>query len=432
MKRQTLIVLFSLFVSLLMINSVNGQILKRIKERVKQTAENRAVNKAGDATNKALDKVEESARQNKGENDKESDTLHDKEKVATGNQIEVSDGSLQAYKNYDFVPGDKIIYYYDMAGEADAEIPGRLLINTGNAEVQTYKGEKVLVVPGEGSVMMMPQMTGDSYLPEQFTIEFGILANGKDNYTGSSVSLYFREKDAGVGNQGRSLAPIIINLAQISGEKSQPKYGFTIDKDNKTYGVNYEDFPAQAVDPTQDNWRQVAIYVNKNIGKLYVDQYRIGVVNQIVPGKATKVEFKVKSQKNPVLFRNFRIAAGGADAYNKVETEGKIISYGIQFDVNKSTLKPESMGAINEIVKLMKQNEDLRFEIGGHTDNTGTTDRNNILSQERADAVKNQMVKMGIDEGRLTTKGYGLSKPVAKNDNAENKARNRRVEFIKL
>lgn len=115
-----------------------------------------------------------------------------------------------------------------------------------------------------------------------------------------------------------------------------------------------------------------------------------------------------------------------------METEGKIITYGIQFDVNKSTLKPESMGAINEIVKLMKQNEDLRFEIGGHTDNTGTTDRNNILSQERADAVKNQMIKMGIDEGRLTTKGYGSSKPVAKNDNAENKARNRRVEFIKL
>lgn len=217
MKRQTLIVLFSLFVSLLMINSVNGQILKRIKERVKQTAENRAVNKAGDATNKALDKVEESARQTKGEKDRDSDMSDDKEKVTNGNQDEVSDGSLQAYKNYDFVPGDKIIYYYDMAGEADAEIPGRLLINTGNAEVQTYKGEKVLVVPGEGSVMMMPQMTDDSYLPEQFTIEFGILANGKDNYTGSSVSLYFREKDAGVGNQGRSSAPIIINLAQISG-----------------------------------------------------------------------------------------------------------------------------------------------------------------------------------------------------------------------
>ena len=79
----------------------------------------------------------------------------------------------------------------------------------------------------------------------------------------------------------------------------------------------------------------------------------------------------------------------------------------------------------------MKEKTELKFEIGGHTDSDGTAARNNALSQERADAVKRQMMRMGIDEGRLTAKGYGSSKPLVDNNAAENKAKNRRVEFVK-
>ncbi|HRQ50284.1 MAG TPA: OmpA family protein, partial [Agriterribacter sp.] len=81
--------------------------------------------------------------------------------------------------------------------------------------------------------------------------------------------------------------------------------------------------------------------------------------------------------------------------------------------------------------KMMKEKPELKFEIGGHTDSDGAAARNDVLSQERADAVKKQMVHMGIDAGRLTTKGYGASNPLTDNDSAENKAKNRRVEFVK-
>lgn len=145
------------------------------------------------------------------------------------------------------------------------------------------------------------------------------------------------------------------------------------------------------------------------------------------------LEIEVYSnEEQPILFKNFRLAAGGADAYSKVVTEGKFIAYGIQFDVNKATLKPESMGTINEFVKMMKENAELQFEIGRHTDSDGTAQRNDELSEEQAKAVKSQMVGSGIKAHRLTTKGYGSSNPLAKNDTAENKARNRRVEFVKL
>src|SRR5690606_2058822 len=131
----------------------------------------------------------------------------------------------------------------------------------------------------------------------------------------------------------------------------------------------------------QNNWRRVSIYVNKNIAKLYADQHRIGIQNQVVPGYAAYLDIEITTHDHPVMFKNFRIAAGGADSYNKIITDGKFIAYGIQFDVNKSTLKPESMGTINEFVKMMKEKPELKFEIGGHTDSDGTVAGNQTLSQ---------------------------------------------------
>ena len=105
---------------------------------------------------------------------------------------------------------------------------------------------------------------------------------------------------------------------------------------------------------------------------------------------------------------------------------------GIQLDVDKATIKPESMGSLNEIYKLLKKDASLKFEIDGHTDNTGVAAHNLTLSQQRADAVKAQLVKMGIEGSRLTTKGFGDTKPMSDNSTPEGKANNRRVEFVKM
>lgn len=410
----------------LIMPTTQGQILKRIKEKVTQTSEERVVNKAGDATDKTLDKAEEAAKKKKV--GKQGETDENGIIILTGKSD--SPALLQDFKNYDFVPGDKLIYYYDMAGEADSEIPGRMLINEGNAEIQTHNGEKVLVVPSNGTLTMMPLMKDNLYLPEQFTFEFDMLANGGigTSTDASEVRIYFKTKDE-AGN-GSATAPILVRLAAVSGDN--PNYGFEVHKESSTAGAHSRSFPPAAVNPKPGNWRHVAIYINKNIGKLYLDHHRLAVLNQVETGKANMLEIGVETSEHPVLFRNFRIASGGADAYHKVVTEGRFIAYGIQFDVNKATLKPESMGTINEFVKMMKENSNLRFEVGGHTDSDGNAQRNDKLSQERADVVKSQMVKLGIDAGRLTTKGFGSSKPVAKNDQPENKARNRRVEFVKL
>ncbi|HOT89640.1 MAG TPA: OmpA family protein [Bacteroidales bacterium] len=98
------------------------------------------------------------------------------------------------------------------------------------------------------------------------------------------------------------------------------------------------------------------------------------------------------------------------------------------FDTGLSTLKTTSYKSLNDLVEVMKLKPSLIIEIGGHTDNTGSTEINLKLSQDRADAVRNYLIKKGISSSRITAVGYGDSLPVADNLTEEGKAKNRRTE----
>ncbi len=115
------------------------------------------------------------------------------------------------------------------------------------------------------------------------------------------------------------------------------------------------------------------------------------------------------------------------DTLNK---DGFIALY-INFDTNKATIKPESKPIVDQIVKMLKENPDLKVSIEGHTDSTGTPAKNKTLSQERAQSVVDTLTASGIDKKRLSAVGWGQEKPVADNRSEEGKAKNRRVEIVK-
>lgn len=112
-----------------------------------------------------------------------------------------------------------------------------------------------------------------------------------------------------------------------------------------------------------------------------------------------------------------------------IEKNAAIILKNVFFDFDKSTLKPESSIELNQLVKLLKDNPKLKVEISGHTDNVGTEEYNMKLSQNRAEEVKNYLVKQGISDTRIQAKGYGKTQPIADNSTEEGKAKNRRTEF---
>ena len=129
---------------------------------------------------------------------------------------------------------------------------------------------------------------------------------------------------------------------------------------------------------------------------------------------------------------NIRLAKGAVPLYDRMMTDGKFITYGITFDVGKSTIKPESMGEINRIVQLMNENPTLKFSVEGHTDSTGNPTSNQTLSEQRAQAIVDKLVELGIAKDRLTAVGKGQNSPIADNTTDEGRAKNRRVEFVKM
>jgi outer membrane protein OmpA-like peptidoglycan-associated protein len=107
-----------------------------------------------------------------------------------------------------------------------------------------------------------------------------------------------------------------------------------------------------------------------------------------------------------------------------------IVTYDITFDVNKADIKEESMAEINRIKTLIEQNPELRYEVQGHTDSTGSPEANQRLSEKRAEAIVSKLVELGVDASRLTAVGKGQYSPVADNATEEGRAQNRRVVFV--
>jgi outer membrane protein OmpA-like peptidoglycan-associated protein len=112
-----------------------------------------------------------------------------------------------------------------------------------------------------------------------------------------------------------------------------------------------------------------------------------------------------------------------------IESGKTTILNNIFFETDSSSLKPESLGQLKEIVDFMMKNPGLIIEIGGHTDRQGSEDYNLVLSSKRADTVVKALIGSGVPTSRLKSKGYGFSVPRADNTTEEGRAQNRRTEF---
>jgi outer membrane protein OmpA-like peptidoglycan-associated protein len=106
-----------------------------------------------------------------------------------------------------------------------------------------------------------------------------------------------------------------------------------------------------------------------------------------------------------------------------------IVLRNVFFETDSFTLKKESMLELNKVVRFLQLNSTIRIEIGGHTDNTGNDEYNQVLSEKRAKAVSGYLISSSIAPSRIVSKGYGINKPIATNQTEEGKAQNRRTEM---
>jgi outer membrane protein OmpA-like peptidoglycan-associated protein len=160
-------------------------------------------------------------------------------------------------------------------------------------------------------------------------------------------------------------------------------------------------------------------------GKIVKDGQEVWV--QIEKGNG-KIWLRIVEKKEMEQY----IVADAAAFGNDIRATGHAAVYGINFDTGKSTIKPESAQAIGEIAKLLEADPGLKIHVVGHTDNVGDVDSNIKLSQDRAEAVLQALVRdHGIASARLRAFGCGQFASVASNDTEEGRAKNRRVELVK-
>lgn len=318
--------------------------------------------------------------------------------------------TLKAYKTYDFVAGDKILFADDFSTDKEGAMPSHWKLEDGKGAIVVHEGEKAFL-PAVYYTRITPAMKAPTYLPANYTIEF-------DTYLDRGYD----------GNPG-----FLLHLRVGTEVLATLDYNHHNFRFNCPSGPVSGDLPTAIADENFDNqWHHIALAVKGNQAIVYVDQFRIVDIPD-ANLKATNVMMEGNaSGEMPMMFKNFKLAEGSnVNLFSSLATDGKFITRGILFDVNKSTIKPESMGVLNEIAKYMKENATIKFEVDGHTDSDGDEAANLKLSQARADAVKKTLEDLGIDGTRLTTKGFGESVPVAPNTTAEGRASNRRVEFVK-
>ena len=126
------------------------------------------------------------------------------------------------------------------------------------------------------------------------------------------------------------------------------------------------------------------------------------------------------------------VTADASSLSDELNKAGHIAVYGIHFDTGKATILPDSENVLGEIAKMLQQNPAIKLSVEGHTDNVGAAASNQALSEKRAQAVVAWLTGHGIDASRLKAKGWGQSKPITDNASEDGRAKNRRVELVKI
>lgn len=394
--KSKLIFIVLLCLALIAMSSPTTAQLKKIKDKVKEKAEK---------------KVEETI---EGEEETASDTSTGKSASDTAKAQSTAPGvseDMSLYTKFDFVPGDKVIFYDDLSGEEIGEFPSRWRLDNGVFEIAKQGGKNYILCTDKGSIR--PRIATGA-LPPKYTIEMEFYIKGGDTRGHWFFIKWYDGEGQEIGN---------FNI--------QDKFRTNLrllDKD-----IASKELSA----PLPSGIHTMRVMATQSTMKCYIDNERVANVPAVEGFKP--VDFGVymdpwlDEPNNPMLIGTFRYAEGGKTLKQQLDEAGRIVTHGILFDSGSDKIKGESYQTLKEIGQLLTDDPKLRVSIEGHTDSDGTDEYNMTLSQKRAASVKNYLIaNYKIAPERLESKGWGESKPIDKNNTPEGKANNRRVELVKL
>lgn len=400
----------------------------RVKDKAVEKVEERIENKASEAVDKGLDEIENTVTGKSKSTDEEAsdeETTTPAQTKKTTPPAQANAPTLMSNTKYDFVPGDKILYFEDFAQDAVGDFPA-LWTTNGGGEVKT-----VNLASGNWFHMNKEDAvycyTKSIAFPQNFIMEFDVIPDG--NFSNGYTITFYEDPDnveltddLYPGTKGLHISFDEGNW-YTKGYNNAMDIGGWIEGQSTTKPVVYGQV------------NHVIIWVQNRRLRMYHQGAKVlDMPTNVHAGtKFNRFRFSGWSTYSTPYVSNLKITTATPDMRSKLLTEGKLVTYGIYFDVNKDVVKAESFGTISEIAQTLKENPTVRIKIIGHTDSDGDDAKNLDLSRRRALSVKNTLVnQFGIDASRIQTDGKGETEPLAPNTTSESKAKNRRVEFIKL
>ena len=419
------------------INPIYAQgILNKVKSRIENTAANKIINETDKAVSKGIDKAIESASSANGQattarQDKTTD-IHAAERQ--------NNDPLQSYTNYDFIPGDSILYTTNFSDDPIGELPSGWNSNGSSVIVNLNNIEGKWLRMAQRNVVLSSNEQG---FGQDFSVEFdmvfdidfqgwmapefrlGLLAAGEQSPTSNKLL-----------NEQNGDKSLYVNI-------SPHAHSGTFSLDSYEKYIRYFNSPAKT-DNNVKTWYgrivHVAMQIQKERLRIWIDGEKLydvpkgvakdGVFNQLFFKLASS---PYKDEQIGVYVSNIKIAKGLIPPRQHLLQNGSFTTTGILFDTGASRIKPESFGVIKSVADILLQDQTLRLQIVGHTDNIGDDRKNLTLSEQRAAAVKSiLMTAYGIPVERLETSGKGETAPVSSNDSEAERMQNRRVEFIKF
>lgn len=426
MKTLTGVFLAVFFFGFVFSNS--AQIIN-VPKRVENKVVNRVNNKIDRGIDKGLDAVEDDITGKNKKTDKtktantETNKTETKPATDTKNAVPQEKQSLQAFSNYDFVPGDKVLLYEDFSQDAVGDFPALWTTNK-SGEINTLNvatGNWLNLNATEGNWWFLKPID----FPKNFIVEFDVVPKKGGARYAVGVAIYGENSFKEMSDPNSCKTGLVVAVSKNGWETEGLKSGQPKITGNSQLNPVKEEKLNHVIIWVQN--RRVRIY---HEGKKVLDM----PTNLYEDSKFTRLAFQLwRGASSASYVTNIKITSAAPDTRNKLLTEGKLVTYGIYFDVNKDIVKPESYGTLNDIAKVLNEVPDVKVKIVGHTDSDGADAANLDLSKRRAAAVKNELVKtFNVNGERLVTDGMGETQPVAPNDTPSNKALNRRVEFIKM
>ncbi|MDB4907731.1 MAG: hypothetical protein JWO05_2515 [Gemmatimonadetes bacterium] len=326
-----------------------------------------------------------------------------------------------AWSNFDFVPGERVLFSEDFSKDRVGNFPQRLELVSGNAEVVEWKGGRWLRMSSPTIFAVpLPEKLG-----QRFTMEFDatIPWNGFAFYSAAGAD------KLGIQTPDRDVATVLFTGPTAGVTRAKSTEGSLVDPRTQ--------YPDMFGGEKEDNSRvfHIRMEADGRYVKVYMDEKRIANIPNADFGRANKIIFEYDGPTEQAfpLIGNLSVNAGGKKLYDALLADGHVATQGILFDVGSDRIRGESTPTLKIIGDMLSEHADLKLVVEGHTDNSGTPAANLALSQKRAQAIVAYLTgTLHVGEGRLTPRGMGQGKPVALNTTPEGRQANRRVELVKV